>query len=431
VPHAADPPRGVGTPMDDAERRVLDGIDTEWIVRRLAELVAIPSLGGHERPAQEWVASEFRRLGFEIDTWELDLPALRAHASFSMEVDRAEGLGVVGSMGAGEGRTLILNGHVDVVPAGNPSNWTHPPWEATVRDGRVYGRGTADMKGGLVCALAAAKALHDAGVRVRGRLFVESVIGEEDGGVGTLAACLRGYRADGAIVLEPTRLCVAPAQAGALCFRITIPGRSAHASVREEGVSAIEKFGPIHAALAELERARNARETSSLYARYRLPYALSIGRLQAGDWPSSVAESLTFEGRYGVAVGENVEAARHAFERALEAAANADPWLREHPPRLEWWGGQFAPANVPEDDPIVRTVAAAVSDLIGAAARLEGMTYGSDMRLLVHEARTPTVLFGPGDVRNAHRSDEHVAVEDLLAATRAICLSVMRFCGVA
>lgn len=415
--------------MDDAERRVLDAIDPEWILARLRQIVAIPSLGGHERPAQEWVASELRRLGFEVDAWELDLAALRAHPSFSMEVERAEGLGIVGSMGAGKGRSLILNGHVDVVPAGEDSNWTDPPWQATVRDERVYGRGTADMKGGLVCALAAVKALTDAGVSPRGRLLVESVIGEEDGGIGTLAACLRGYRADGAVVLEPTRLRVAPAQAGALCFRITVPGRAAHASVREEGVSAIEKFLPIYEALMALERERNARAADPLYARYRTPYALSVGRLDAGDWPSTVPERLTFEGRYGVAVGEDVDDARHAFERRLQAATQADPWLRDHPPTLEWWGGQFAPASVPADHPIVRTVSDAHADATGGAATLEGMTYGSDMRLLLHVGGTPTVLYGPGDVRNAHRRDEFVRVEELLAATRTVALAALRFCG--
>ncbi|MGQ0797417.1 MAG: ArgE/DapE family deacylase [Methanobacteriota archaeon] len=415
--------------MDDAERRVLDAIDPEWTLARLRELVAIRSLGGRERPAQEWVASQLQRLGFAVDVWDLDLASLRAHPSFSMEVERAEGLGVVGSLEAGDGRTLILNGHVDVVPAGDTSSWTHPPWEATLRDGRVYGRGTADMKGGLVCALAAAKALIDAGASPRGRLLVESVIGEEDGGVGTLAACLRGHRADGAIVLEPTRLRVAPAQAGALCFRITIRGRAAHASVREEGVSAIEKFLPILEALVALERERNARAADPLYARYRTPYALSVGRLDAGDWPSTVPERLTFEGRYGVAVGEDVGEARRAFERRLEAAAQRDPWLRDHPPTLEWWGGQFAPASVPPDHPIVRTVSGAHADATGEAATLEGMTYGSDMRLLVHVGETPTVLYGPGDVRDAHRPDEFVRIDELHAATRTIALAAVRFCG--
>ena len=416
--------------MDDTERRVLDAIDLDGLVAFLETMIAIPSLGGHERAAQDEVAAAMETLGLDVDAWDLDLPALRAHPSFAMEVERTEGRGVVGTLrGTGGGRSLILNGHVDVVPAGNPADWHVPPWEATVRDGRVYGRGAVDMKGGLACALFAVKAIRDAGVRLCGTLHVESVIGEEDGGVGTLAACLRGYAADGAVVVEPTALAVAPAQAGALTFRITVPGRSAHACVREEGVSAVEKFVPVHEALLELERARNRGVADPLYARYRLPWALSLGRVDAGEWSSSVPDRLVAEGRYGIAVGEDPGVARRAFEDAVRAAAGADPWLRDHPPQVEWWGGQFDPASVPADHPLAQAVAQAFAEATGTTAAFEGMTYGSDMRLLVHAGKTPAVLFGPGDVRQAHRPDESVSLEDLRATVRTLALTATRFCG--
>ena len=416
--------------MHEVERRVLDAIDADGLLACLRELVAIRSLDGQELAVQEHVAAQMRRLGLEVDVWELDFVALRQHPAFCWEVERERGLGVVGVLGEDRGgRSLIFNGHVDVVPAGDEANWRYPPWAGMIADGRVYGRGALDMKGGLCCALFAAKALRDAGVRLKGRLMIESVIGEEDGGVGMLAAVLRGYSADGAVIVEPTELCVAPAQAGALNFRLTVHGRSAHACVREEGVSAIEKFIPVHAALMELERERNAGVRDPLYARYALPYALCIGRVSAGNWPSSVAERLVCEGRYGVAIGEDLAEARRRFEAAVAQAAQADPWLREHPPIVEWWGGQFEPANVAVDHPIVTTVADAFSAATGAAPRLEGMTYGADMRLLVNVGHTPTVMFGPGDVRNAHRPDEFVPIADLVAVTRTLALTALRFCG--
>jgi acetylornithine deacetylase len=266
-------------------------------------------------------------------------------------------------------------------------------------------------------------------VQLQGRLFVESVVGEEDGGVGTLAAVLRGYRADGAVVVEPTEMIVSPAQAGALSFRVTVPGLSAHGCVREEGISAIEKFFPIHQALLELEQKRNEAIAHPLYARYRLPYALCIGRVEAGDWASSVADWLVFQGRYGVAPGEGVDKACRQFEEAVAKAVQADPWLCDHPPTVEWWGGQFAPASIPADHLLVETVTAAFAEATGSPARVEGMTYGADMRLLVNEGHTPAVLFGPGDVRHSHRPDEFVPVEDLLAVTRTLALTVARFCG--
>jgi acetylornithine deacetylase len=324
----------------------------------------------------------------------------------------------------------MLNAHVDVVPAGDVALWAHDPWRLTVAEGKAYGRGALDDKGGVVCALHAARAIAQAGITLAGRLLVASVIGEEDGGTGTLGTILAGHVADAAIVVEPTSLAVVPAQAGALNFRLTVEGASAHGCVRDEGVSAVEKFEYLHAALLDLERRRNARVSDPLFARYALPIPLNVGTLSAGDWPSSVPDRLVCEGRYGVAVGEDPAAARAEFEQAIAAAAASDPWLAEHPPLGEWWGGQFDPASTPADHPIVATLCAALGDLTGATPVVEGVTYGADMRLLTNVAGMPTVLFGPGDVRDSHRPNEYVPVEQLVTATGALVLTALRYCGV-
>ena len=416
--------------MNEIEERVLQAIDVDGMLEYLCDLIAVRSLVGDETAGQEHVAAQMERCGLEVDVWELDFDELSQHPAFSIEEERERGLGVVGVMGEDAGgRSLILNGHVDVVPAGDEDLWHFLPWQGTIADGKVYGRGAADMKGGLCCALFAAKAVQDAGVRLKGRLILESVIGEEDGGVGTLAAVLRGYTSDGAIVAEPTELAVAPAQAGAFNFRVTIPGKAAHGCVREEGVSPIEKFIPLHEALMTLERERNERHQDPLYARYKLPNALCIGNVKAGTWASSVAESLVFEGRYGIAVDEDQEAARRDFEAAVAEAAQTDPWLRDHPPVVEWWGGQFYPARTPVDHPLVQTISGALGNVTGSDPNLEGMTYGADMGLLVNVGHTPTVLFGPGDVRVSHRPDEYVAVGELETAVRTLALTALRFCG--
>lgn len=420
--------------MNETEQRVLDAIDMDELLALLCELIAIPSLDGTpaELAVQQRVASWMRQSGFEVDAWDLDFATLQRHPHCSWEVERSHGLGVVGILGGEHGgRSLIFNGHTDVVPAGDSANWHYPPFQGTIADGRVYGRGAVDMKGGLCCALLAARALHDAGVRLKGRLIVQSVIGEEDGGIGTLAAVLRGYRADGAVIIEPTELCVAPAQAGALNFRLSIPGLAAHGCVREEGVSAIEQFFPVYTALMALERERNQQVRDPLYARYALPYALCIGTVRAGTWASSVAESLVCEGRYGLAVGEDIAAAQRRFEQTVAAAAQASPWLRAHPPIVEWWGGRFEPAGIAADHPIAMTVAEAFGSIAGRAPTIEGMTYGADMRLLVNLGQTPSVLFGPGDVRVSHRPDEFVPIADLATATRTLALTALRFCGYA
>jgi acetylornithine deacetylase len=418
--------------INGIEKRVLDAIDYDGLLAYLCELVAFPSLTDQETAAQEHVARRMERIGLDVDVWELDFGQLAHHPAYSAEVEREQGLGVVGTLaGSGErgGNSLILNGHIDVVPAGDEANWHYPPWQGTIADGRVYGRGALDMKGGLCCALFAAKAIHDAGVRLKGDLIVESVIGEEDGGVGTLGAIVRGYKADGAVIIEPTELAIAPEQAGALNFRVTVPGFAAHGSMRDEGVSAIENFILLYDALMKLEGERNRDIQNPLFTQYDTPNAICVGTVRGGDWASTVAESLTFEGRFGVAVGENVSAARRSFEETIDRAADADPWLRRHRPQVEWWGGQFEPTSIPLDHAIVETVRAAFGELGGDSARVVGVPYGADMRLLVNEADTPTVLFGPGDVRHAHQPDEFVPVSELRTAVETLALVALRFCG--
>jgi acetylornithine deacetylase len=396
----------------------------------LGRLVAIPSVGGAESLAQELVAGWMGDNGFEVDCWKVDLHALKAHPAYSAEIDREDALGVVGLLGEGKGgRDLILNGHVDVVPPGDLSRWSFSPWDGGVVGGRVRGRGALDMKGGLACALFAARAIRDAGVRLKGRLILESVVGEEDGGCGTLAAILRGYRADGAVIMEPTRLAICPAQAGALSFRILVRGKAAHGCMRDEGVSAFEKLWPLYQELLALEANRNHNGGGSLFRGYERPFPLSVGVIQGGDWPSSVPDWIRVEGRYGLKPGESAEGAQEAFRAALDRVAAGDPWLRDHPPELEWWGGRFLPAMTPEDEPVVTVLQQTVLDVLGLEPTLEGVTYGSDLRHLLLEGETPTVLFGPGDVRSAHTADETVSVEDLDRTMQALTVMALRFCG--
>ena len=435
--------------LSAAERRALRALDLDGLVAFLRELIAVPSLDGAECPAQRRVAAWMEGAGLATDVWPLDFDELSRHPDWCHEVDRDEALGVVGwhgekaagraAAGSDAGRDLMLNGHIDVVPVGDEAAWTTPPWDPAVRGGRVYGRGAVDMKGGLVCALFAAKAIHDAGVRLRGRLSVASVVGEEDGGTGTLASILRGHRADGAVVVEPTGLRVITAQAGSLMFRLTVPGRSAHGCVREEGVNALEKFLPLFDALRHLEAERcgvaaGAADVagdphSPLFARYRLPWPIEVGTLRAGDWASSVPDKLVAEGRLGVAISEEPAAARRAFEEAIARAAADDPWLAAHPPTVEWWGGRFDPAVTDPSGPLVTAVVDAATAVTGQAPPIEGVTYGADMRLLVNVGGIPTVLFGPGDVRVAHMPDENVSIDQLRTAAETLVLTALGFCG--
>ncbi len=414
-----------------ASTRILDSQQSE-LVNCLQELVRIPSVTGSaaESAAQHWFAERLRESSFETDLWPIDLPSITADPDFpGLEAPREEGWGLVGSWGDNDGPTLILNGHIDVVPPGDVSQWTTgSPYSGRLEDGKVYGRGACDMKGGLVCNLFAVKAIQAAGIKLKGRVLLQSVVGEEDGGLGTFATLRRGYRGDAAIITEPTNLDIIPACAGALTFRLRLTGLATHASMRLEGVSAIEKFWPIWEALRKLESKRNV-PGHPLMSRFELPYPLNIGTLQAGDWPSSVPDQLVAEGRLGVALGESPAAARRELEEALTTACQQDSWLRQHPVQIEWFGGQFASGQLDPDHSLIGLVGQAHRQLHGSLPQIHGAPYGSDLRLMIGLGQVPTLHYGPGDVKKAHAADEYVPVSELLSVTQVLIGCILEFCG--
>ena len=429
-----------GAGLTDLERTVLDAVDVDDLVALTSELVALPTLMGEEVAGQHRIAELLAERGMDVDTWEVDVAALSEHPQYSAEVDRGTTLGVLASVGASDGGGhLLVDGHVDVVPTGDLGLWSSPPFQASVRDGRLYGRGACDMKGGLAAAIHAADVLGRLGVELPGRFSIAPVVGEEDGGCGTLALLehLRhvGVRPDGCLIPEPTDGAVVPAVAGALSWRIRIRGRSAHGCLREEGVSAIEKLVPVQEAVLELEAERNVDGGAGVTGGDRLfswlerPFAICGGRVRGGDWASSEADWLTWEGRYGVAPGEDLDGARSDFEAAVASVCEDDPWFAEHPPTVEWWGGQFLPARTDTDDPLVVATSGAARAVAGERAALRGMPYGCDMGLTVGVAGIPTVVCGPGDIRQAHVPDESVPIDDLVASARTIALAALRFCG--
>jgi acetylornithine deacetylase len=414
--------------MNPTEKRVLEAIDFKAMYEFIDDIISTPSYGGDETKAQELMAAKLTELGLKVDKWNIDFEELSKHPDFSISYNRKRGLGVVGTAGHESGKSLILCGHIDTVAPGNAENWEHPPLKATINEGKLYGRGATDMKAALAGALYAIKAVIDV-VDLNGKVIFESVIGEEDGGCGALATCLRGYRADAGIVMEPSETKVAPQIAGAMSFRITVPGKSIHASVKDEGVSAIEKFILLYDGLMDLEKERNKRFKDPLYTRYAAPYAISVGTVNGGEWPGTVAESLVFEGRIGVAINESEADARRDLEKKVDQISESDSWLKEHKPKVEWVGYSFASSAIPIDHPIVQEIGRAYMDITGKEPVYEGMTYASDVRHLIKVAKTPTTVFGPGDVRLAHGANEYVPIDQLETMVKTLALTIIRFIG--
>jgi acetylornithine deacetylase len=253
-----------------------------------------------------------------------------------------------------------------------------------------------------------------------------TVPSEEDGGAGMLAAIRAGYVAEMAVITEPTRLEIVTAQAGAITFRLTVSGRAAHAAFRREGVSAFEKLRIVHDALVADEQERNATERDPAMRALGLPYPTNLGRITGGDWSSTVPDRIVVEGRYGVRVGESPEEAEAALRDAVAATAAQDDWLRDHPPVLEIMGGRFASAAVPHTHALPWGLGETARDVLGKLPDFVGVPYGADMRLLVNEGATPTVLYGPGEPHLAHAPDEHIDLEDVARCARVLAVWVMR-----
>jgi acetylornithine deacetylase len=381
--------------------------------------VRVPSVTGDERPAVERFGRLARGRGLVAQTQVHDLTALRADPGYPGE--EAARSALFGASAVLRGRDpqaprLCLNGHLDVVEPGT-EQWARDPWSGELADGRLHGRGSVDMKGAVAAALHALVAVARAG-GTEGDVLLQAVASEEDGGLGTFAALQQDAGFAACLIPEPTGFAVACAQAGALTFRGEIPGVSAHAAMRLAGVSAIDRYVAVHAVLAEFERELNDGVAHPLMRAVELPYPVSVGRLNAGVWSSSVPDRLVFEGRVGVPVGSQPAAIRERFEAVVRAACPEAS--------ITWSGGRFAPGETAVDHPFTQLVLDAASDELGRRVEPVGVPYGADMRLFCERA-IPCVMFGTRGLERAHAVDEYVELGDLVALARTLIRVIIRF----
>jgi acetylornithine deacetylase len=411
----------VGSSVRDAVLSVKDDF-----LDLASDLVRRKSVTGEEDDAQRALAERLSDWGLEVDLFRID-PSIREHPAFCDDGKSVDRLNLVARWGPEDvPAALLLNGHIDVVPEGERERWRSDPYSGEIRGDALHGRGSCDMKGGLAAAAIAIRAAMKLGIEPRRAVLFESVVGEETGGLGTLAAIARGYRADAVVITEPTSLELCPVQAGALSFRLHVRGKSAHGAMRQEGVSAVEKFLTVFRGLEALERERHLGFRHPLYPEGTLVAPLSVGKVEAGNWPSTVPEELRAEGRFGVFPGEDCAAARAAFEAAVSKLASEDSWFSESPVGIEWFEGQFEPGETPLDAPILTELSACHREALGCDPATHGVSYGSDLRLFTRYASMPAVLYGPGDVRVAHSANESVPLEELIQAAEVLVLLIAR-----
>jgi acetylornithine deacetylase len=415
----------------------------EEILGLVVDLVRFPSEthppGGDEGPAQDFLAKRFHEAGLEVDMFEpWSLPGIEDHPGWWPGLEYQGRPNVVARFrGAGGGRSLILNGHIDVVPPGPRDLWTHDPYEGAIVDGKLFGRGAADQKAGIASMIMALECILEAGFEPLGDVIIESAVNEELGGYnGTLACCVKGYQADAAIVTEPTDLAIAPASKGGQTYRAVIPGRSSHHAWWWEGVSALDKALVVKRALERWEelRAEELKDTPLFSDRSHYPIpalADTIWYLRAGD-PEIMATPNSAELAFWVDVlpGENREETLKRFEEFVSSEASRDPYLREHPPRLERaLMRPFTGVSMNLDHPVIASLSSAHREVLGRPAPIVGMGGASDAMIFNLYSNTPAVVFGPGSIRTAHSPDEFVETADVIAATNILALTILDYCG--
>jgi acetylornithine deacetylase len=446
-------PAATAAPQDPAVvERVLTRVDAlrDELIEAISRAVQIPSVNpkypgqvyadvvGGEGQVSRFMADVYAGFGAEVDL-------------FAVEPGRENAVGTI--QGAGGGRSLIYNGHVDVVPPGEPRNWqSGDPFSGRVDGDRIWGRGATDMKAGILAQAFAARALSECDVRLAGDLILESVVGEEvmDHECGVTAAVRRGYQADAAVVSEPSAppspLAVIPVSPGLLWFSVTVAGKSSHASMRGQtfraggagaavGVNAIDKGFLVFQGLRALEDEWGLSKRHPLFApgHFTIHPGVVTGGPHGVLVPFVISEFMTIEYCIWYSPDDDPEDVKQEIERQVSAVSQTDSWLREHPPVVEWklhW-----PANRPDAEEITAFTCAAheraaVGTPYAGAPEIVGFAAVEDATFLT-AGGTPAISYGPGDLRVAHADDEFVLIDEVMCATRTYAALAMSWCGIA
>lgn len=434
-----------------AIERIDERIDAkaDEIVAYLQSLVRVRSVNPvfvtsepiEERACQEAIADTLQALGFtDIDMWEPDADALRrkylGKPGYTPNRKFENRPNLVAKLpGSGGGRSLFLTGHIDVVNADPATeDWRHDPWNGTVEDGKIFGRGTADMKGGIAAMIQAVRFIQEAGYRLKGDVLFGTVVDEETGSMGMLSLVDRGYAADAGIMTEPTDLRLSLLCRGIIWGRIGVAGRSGHIEVWQPepdgAVDAIAKGRRLLDGIDDLN-ASWARRPAKRHPLLPRPCEINVSMLRAGQHPSSYAEG--FEATVDIqylpserdehGLGGNV---KREVEERLSALGAADPWLHEYPPTFDWFVDADC-SEVPVDHPFAQLCSRSIASL-GLPGEPTGSEFHTDMSLLTNNG-TPTVNIGPGDPAIAHLTNEHITVDQLVDCTKIIARIVMAWCG--
>ncbi|WP_458756162.1 ArgE/DapE family deacylase [Afipia sp. TerB] len=421
--------------LPDQQRRIFNAVDEAFDrqIETTRQFAAIPSTRGAEGPCQDMMSDLLRQRGYEVDDWHIDVEDLKDLRGFGpIEHDFSRARTVVGTYRptASAGRSLILQGHCDVVPAGPLDMWEMPPFSPTVKDGWMYGRGAGDMKSGTIAALYALDALTKAGLKPTARIHFQSVIEEESTGVGALSTLQRGYRADCCFIPEPTNGKLVRSQVGVIWFRLKVRGKPAHVFEAGVGSNAIKAAYHLIQALEGLEEEWNRRAASDKYFKVlKHPINFNPGIIRGGEWASSVPAWCDVDCRIAVLPGWSIADRQAEIAACVEAAAKEHPFLKQNPPVVEWSGFLSEGYELVDADAPEAVLREAHHAAFGGELKDLTFTALTDTRFYGLNENIPSLCFG-ANAERMHGFNERVEIESLRKTTKAIALFVAGWCGV-
>jgi acetylornithine deacetylase len=405
--------------------------DKEEMVSYLLKVLNFKSVNyqqdGDEEDAQNWINGKLQELNFTTEMFDVDPDLLSEYDYFVEPRDRnyKNRPNVAGILkGSGGGRSIVLNGHMDVVPIGDEDSWKYSPWGKKEGD-RIYGRGSSDMKGGLIAMLMAVKAIKNQGIELKGDIIFHSVVDEESSGNGTLMCVAKGYTGDAGIVGECTDLEIQRAHRGVQFLRVKTTGISGHAANRQKLVNANDKMIIIYNKLLECEENERLTESHPLLS----SPTISVGMLHGGDAPHIVPDKCEINCDVKYLPQEDSKEVREIVENYIMEKAQEDEWLKDNPPVIDWML-DADPSEIDENSEVVAFLKEAYANAVGEDPKISGMQGCADMRHLIKRGDTPSVLFGPGIMQTAHQADEYVEVDYLLKAAKTYAVMILNWCQI-
>ena len=401
------------------------------LISFMKKIIQIPSVTGDEGTIQDYLYEYLNNLGLDVEKVNIPISELEKHPGYvKSSTPYIEYPNLVATLkGSSNNHSLLFNGHVDVIPEGDLENWEYNPWSGEIKKGKMYGRGTSDMKSGVAAFTMAIKAIIESDIKLKGDIIAEYVVDEELTGNGTLACVINGYKADAGICCETSSMHVQPGSIGRIWFEIKIKGKAAGIQKHFEGISGIDLGYIITKIVSEFEDIRVKNITHHLYPDILSSIPCAIGQFESGTYASAFPDSCLLKGSIATVPGENSLNIKNEFiEYIVKRASEEHPWFKKFPPEINFTGYFAEPSEIPVNSPIVKVLSQNYESIMKEPPKITGRQGAADTRHLNTYGNTPTVIFGPGLTEQMHANNEYVILNDYINSIKVLASTILDWC---